>query len=70
VAGDPRALMDGLAPDIVLLSDGGGGVGGNLRPIITADRIAGWLAAVCPEFIPCLGRRRPLAWKAGRGASR
>jgi RNA polymerase sigma-70 factor (ECF subfamily) len=32
--------MDVLAPDVVLLNDGGGKVRAALRPVVTADRVA------------------------------
>jgi RNA polymerase sigma-70 factor (ECF subfamily) len=38
--GDLQALMDVLAPDVVLLSDGGGKVKAALNPVHTADRVA------------------------------
>lgn len=41
--GDLQGLMDVLAPDVVLLNDGGGKVRAALRPIITADRVARFL---------------------------
>ena len=44
--GDLQALMDVLAPDVVLLSDGGGKVSVNLRPVVTADRVARFLVGL------------------------
>jgi RNA polymerase sigma-70 factor (ECF subfamily) len=38
--GDPQELLDVLAPDIVLMSDGGGIKQAALRPIIGADKVA------------------------------
>jgi RNA polymerase sigma-70 factor (ECF subfamily) len=38
--GDLQGLMDVLAPDVVLLNDGGGKVRAALRPVITADNVA------------------------------
>ena len=38
--GDLQALMDVLAPDVVLLSDGGGKVKAALNPVYTADKVA------------------------------
>jgi RNA polymerase sigma-70 factor (ECF subfamily) len=38
--GDLQGLMDVLAPDVVLLNDGGGKVRAALRPVVTADRVA------------------------------
>ena len=44
--GDLQALMDVLAPDVVLLSDGGGKVKAAVRPIVSAHNVArllvGW----------------------------
>ena len=38
--GDVQGLMDVLAPDVVLLADGGGKVKSALRPVISADHVA------------------------------
>ena len=38
--GDLQGLMDVLAPDVVLLNDGGGKVRAALRPVATADKVA------------------------------
>jgi RNA polymerase sigma-70 factor, ECF subfamily len=38
--GDLQGLMDVLAPDVVLLNDGGGKVRAALRPVVTADKVA------------------------------
>ena len=46
--GDLQNLLDMLAPDVVLLSDGGGVVQAVVRPIVGADRVgspAGWRPA-------------------------
>ncbi|MGK5557070.1 RNA polymerase sigma-70 factor [Actinomadura kijaniata] len=43
--GDLRNLLDVLAPDVVLLSDGGGVVRAVPRPIVGADRVARLLSA-------------------------
>ena len=37
--GDPQAMLDVLAPDVVLLADGGGIKQAALRPILGADRV-------------------------------
>ncbi|MEU1998071.1 RNA polymerase sigma-70 factor [Nocardia gamkensis] len=42
--GDLQNLLDILAPDVVLLGDGGGVVQAALAPIVGADRVAGVLA--------------------------
>jgi RNA polymerase sigma-70 factor (TIGR02957 family) len=47
--GDVQRLMDLLAPDVVMLSDGGGKVKAALRPIEGADKVVRWLMAVRPE---------------------
>ncbi len=47
--GDLRGLLDVLAPDVVLTSDGGGRIQAALRPIHGADKVARFLAAVAPE---------------------
>jgi RNA polymerase sigma-70 factor (TIGR02957 family) len=41
--GDVQALMDVLAPDVVLVSDGGGVKKAALRPILGADKVARFL---------------------------
>ncbi|NEA49847.1 RNA polymerase subunit sigma-24, partial [Streptomyces sp. SID10815] len=38
--GDLRRLLDVLAPDVVLLTDGGGVVRAALAPVVGADRVA------------------------------
>lgn len=38
--GDPQALLEVLAPDVVLMSDGGGIKHAALRPVTGADRVA------------------------------
>ena len=39
-SGDLQGLMDVLAPDVVVLSDGGGKVSAAHRPVVTADKVA------------------------------
>jgi RNA polymerase sigma-70 factor (ECF subfamily) len=46
--GDLQQLMDLLAPDVVLLSDGGGKAKAALRPITGADKVARFLLAIRP----------------------
>jgi RNA polymerase sigma-70 factor (TIGR02957 family) len=46
--GDVQQLMDVLAPDVVLLTDGGGKVQAALRPILGADKVMRFLLAVAP----------------------
>lgn len=43
--GDLQSLLDLLAPDVVLLADGGGVVQAVVRPIVGADRVTRLLAA-------------------------
>jgi hypothetical protein len=44
-----QTLLDVLAPDVVLISDGGGVKQAALRPILGRDKVTRWLAAVRPE---------------------
>jgi RNA polymerase sigma-70 factor (TIGR02957 family) len=44
--GDLQSLMDVLAPDVVLISDGGGKKQAALRPIHGADKVIRWLVGV------------------------
>jgi RNA polymerase sigma-70 factor (ECF subfamily) len=44
--GDLQPLMDLMAPDVVLLSDGGGKRQAALRPILGPDKVARWLCGV------------------------
>lgn len=46
LTGDLQALMDVLAPDVVLLSDGGGVVSAARRPIVGADAVARFLLGI------------------------
>jgi RNA polymerase sigma-70 factor (TIGR02957 family) len=46
--GDLQSLLDMLAPDVVLLSDGGGVVQAVVRPIVGADRVGRFLAGGLP----------------------
>jgi RNA polymerase sigma-70 factor (TIGR02957 family) len=47
--GDVQSLMDVLAPDVVLIADGGGVVTAARRPITGADRLVAFLAAGLAE---------------------
>jgi RNA polymerase sigma-70 factor (ECF subfamily) len=44
--GDINTLMELLAPDVTLWTDGGGKVRQALRPVLGAERVAAWLAGV------------------------
>ncbi|MHA7240339.1 RNA polymerase sigma factor SigJ [Arthrobacter sp. TMS1-12-1] len=50
--GDLQALMDVLAPDAVLLSDGGGRVVAARKPILGASAIAGFLLKIARTLTP------------------
>ena len=47
--GDLDALLAALAPDVVLISDGGGRTRAALRPITGADKVARWLVAIARQ---------------------
>lgn len=49
--GDLQALMDVLAPDVVLLTDGGGVVSAARRPIHGVDKVLRFLSAVTPAGV-------------------
>ena len=57
VGGDVDALLAALAPDVVLLSDGGGRAKAPLRPIHGAAKVARFLAAVGPQGAEVPGLR-------------
>jgi RNA polymerase sigma-70 factor (TIGR02957 family) len=44
--GDVNALMELLSPDVTLWTDGGGRVRQALRPVVGADTVAAWFAAL------------------------
>ncbi|MFC0223320.1 RNA polymerase sigma factor SigJ [Nocardioides zeicaulis] len=49
--GDLQALMDVLAPDVVLMTDGGGKVKAALNPIFGRDKVLRFLTAVTPDAL-------------------
>ncbi len=49
--GDLQGLMDVLAPDVVLLSDGGGKVKAALRPVASADHVARLLVGLRDKLL-------------------
>jgi len=51
VTGDLQTLLDVLAPDVVLVTDGGGVKQAALRPILGRDKVSRWLASLQPEGI-------------------
>jgi RNA polymerase sigma-70 factor (ECF subfamily) len=50
-SGDLQSLMDVLAPDVVLITDGGGVLQAALRPIVGRDKVLRFLQAVMPEDV-------------------
>ena len=59
--GDVEALLEVLAPDVVLVSDGGGIRRAALRPIHTADKVLRWMLGVLSraranQVVPTLRR--------------
>jgi RNA polymerase sigma-70 factor (ECF subfamily) len=44
--GDVNALLEVLSPDVTLWTDGGGRVRQALRPVVGADTVAAWFAAL------------------------
>jgi RNA polymerase sigma-70 factor (ECF subfamily) len=49
VGGDVETLLAAMAPGVVLIADGGGKVTAARRPIVGADKVARFLAAVGPQ---------------------
>jgi RNA polymerase sigma factor (sigma-70 family) len=49
VSGDLQSLLAALAPGVVLISDGGGRIKAARRPIVGAEKVARFLAAVGPQ---------------------
>lgn len=64
--GDLQGLMDVLAPDAVLIADGGGIVQAVLQPVVGAKKI-GNLLRTLPRFAPT-GRLEPIQLNGGPGA--
>ncbi|TQS45923.1 RNA polymerase sigma-70 factor [Cryptosporangium phraense] len=46
IGGDLNTLMELLAPDVTLWTDGGGKVRQAMRPVVGAERVAAWFAGV------------------------
>jgi RNA polymerase sigma-70 factor (TIGR02957 family) len=57
VGGDVETLLAAMAPGVVLLADGGGKVTAARRPIVGADKVARFLAAVGPQGADLPGLR-------------
>ncbi|MEV5310888.1 RNA polymerase sigma-70 factor [Streptomyces sp. NPDC052610] len=49
--GDPQRLLDMIAPDVVLLTDGGGMVQAASAPVVGADRVAHVLGRIDPAAV-------------------
>jgi RNA polymerase sigma-70 factor (TIGR02957 family) len=49
VGGDVDSLLAAMSPGVVLISDGGGRVKAARRPIVGADKVARFLAAIGPQ---------------------
>jgi RNA polymerase sigma-70 factor (ECF subfamily) len=52
VGGDLNRMMEMLAPDVTVWSDGGGKVRAALRPIVGADKAARWILGVLSTPLP------------------
>lgn len=57
VNGDVESLLAAMAPGVVLIADGGGKVTAARRPIVGADKVARFLAAVAPQGVHLPGLR-------------
>lgn len=70
--GDLQGLMDVLAPDVVLLSDGGGKVKAATRPVVTADHVARLLVGLRAKMMagdnPPVARTEPAMVNGRPGA--
>ena len=70
--GNPAVALDVLAPDVRLITDGGGKAKAALRPIIGPERVARFFAGVAGRFpdlsvrvVPCNGQDAVLVDSAG-----
>ena len=61
VSGDVETLLAAMAPGVVLIADGGGKVTAARRPIVGADKVARFLAAVGPQGAHLPGLRVELS---------
>jgi RNA polymerase sigma-70 factor (TIGR02957 family) len=61
VGGDVETLLAAMAPGVVLVADGGGRVTAARRPIVGADKVARFLAAVGPQGAELPGLRVEVA---------
>jgi len=61
VNGDVESLLAAMSPGVVLIADGGGKVTAARRPIVGADKVARFLAAVAPQGVHLPGLRVELS---------
>jgi RNA polymerase sigma-70 factor (ECF subfamily) len=61
VNGDVDSLLAAMSPGVVLVSDGGGRVKAARRPIVGAEKVARFLAAVGPQGAEIPGLRVEVA---------
>jgi hypothetical protein len=61
ISGDVESLLAALSPGVVLISDGGGKVSAARRPIVGADKVARFQAAVGPQGADLPGLRVEMA---------
>jgi RNA polymerase sigma-70 factor (TIGR02957 family) len=54
--GDVQGLLEVMAPEVVLITDGGGRIQAALRPITGSDKVARWAVAVRPVDAPLTRR--------------
>ena len=64
--GDLQVLLDVLAPDVVLVADGGGEVAAVRRPVVGRDRVATLLSRFKTRRAGCGGRHRVAERRARR----
>jgi RNA polymerase sigma-70 factor (TIGR02957 family) len=50
-SGDPMRLVEVLAPEVVLVADGGGVVSAARQPIVGAEKVARFLTSFAPEAV-------------------
>jgi RNA polymerase sigma-70 factor (ECF subfamily) len=67
--GDVAALLEVMAPDVVLLSDGGGKAKAPLRPILGSAKVARFLAAIGPQGAAVPGLQAAIAEVNGAPAA-
>ncbi|GAA2265229.1 hypothetical protein GCM10010145_43170 [Streptomyces ruber] len=72
---DPQGLLDVLAPEVVLVNDGGGVGRAALRPIVGTDKVVRYIIGgtgrtratlALPPPWPTAARRSSYGWTAGR----